>query len=150
MCKEAQIGRPKPVNPLKLFLVEDSAVIRASLIATLEELAPVRIVDTAEDEHHAVEWMRDPKHEFDLAIVDIQLHSGTGFGVIRAASSLDRRHKTVVLTNYATPSVRLKCLSLGADRVFDKSNDIDSLLEYCNALASGHSSATMPLPLSPS
>ena len=115
-------------------------MIRASLIATLEELAPVRIVDTAEDEQHAVSWMSDPEHEFDLAIVDIQLRNGTGFGVIQAANGLLQRHKLVVLTNYATPSMRLKCLSLGADRVFDKSNEIDALLAYCNALAAGETS----------
>lgn len=128
------------MNPLKIYLVEDSAVIRASLIATLEELAPVHIVDTAEDEQHAIEWMRDPTHEFDLVIVDIQLHSGTGLGVISAANGLLQRHKLVVLTNYATPSMRLKCLNLGADRVFDKSNEIDALLAYCNALAAGEAS----------
>ncbi len=135
--------KPLAVNPLKIFLVEDSAVIRASLIATLEELAPVQIVDTAEDEQHAVEWMRDPAHEFDLAIVDIQLRSGTGIGVIQAASSLSPLHRLVVLTNYATPSMRIKCLSLGADKVFDKSNEIDALLAYCNTLASSESSGKL-------
>ncbi len=129
--------RYKAVDLIEVYLVEDSAVIRASLIATLEELAPVHIVDTAEDEQHAVEWMRDPTHSFDLVIVDIQLRSGSGLGVISAANGLMQRHKLVVLTNYATPTMRSKCLSLGADRVFDKSNEIDALLSYCNALAAG-------------
>ena len=124
------------MNPLKIFLVEDSAVIRASLIATLEELAPVRIVETAEDESSAIEWMRNASNHFDLAIVDIQLRSGTGLGVISAAHQLTSPCKVVVLTNYATASMRVKCLNLGADQVFDKSNVIDSLLDYCNALAS--------------
>ena len=128
------------MTPLKIYLVEDSVVIRASLIATLEELAPVHIVDTAEDEDAAVQWMRDPAHHFDLAIVDIQLRGGTGLGVISAANGLMQRHKLVVLTNYATPDMRRKCLSLGADRVFDKSNEIDSLLAYCSALATGEAS----------
>lgn len=130
----------RAVTPLKIYLVEDSVVIRASLIATLEELAPVHIVDTAEDEDAAVQWMRDPAHHFDLAIVDIQLRGGTGLGVISAANGLMQRHKLVVLTNYATPDMRRKCLSLGADRVFDKSNEIDSLLAYCSALATGEAS----------
>ena len=128
------------MNPLKIYLVEDSAVIRASLIATLEDLAPVQIVETAEDESHAVAWMQEPAHHFDLVIVDIQLHSGTGFGVIRAANDVAQRHKLVVLTNYATPDIRRKCLSLGADRVFDKSHEIDALISYCNALATGQPS----------
>ena len=126
--------------PLKIYLVEDSAVIRASLIATLEELAPVQIVDTAEDEGDAVRWMLDPANHFDLAIVDIQLRGGSGLGVISAANGLKPRHKLVVLTNYATPDMRRKCMGLGADRVFDKSNEIDALLAYCNALAEGEMS----------
>ena len=46
----------------------------------------------------------------------------------------------VVLSNYATPDVRRKCLELGADRVFDKSNEIDALIAYCGALAAGDTS----------
>ena len=51
--------------------------------------------------------------------------------------------KVVVLSNYATPDMRRKCLELGADRVFDKSNEIDALILYCCRLAdgsTGHSS----------
>ena len=39
------------------FLVEDSAIIRQNLIATLEEMLPVDVVGTAEDEQTAVQWM---------------------------------------------------------------------------------------------
>ncbi len=34
-------------------------------------------------------------------------------------------------------SGRWKCLELGADRVFDKSNEIDALIQYCTRLAAG-------------
>ena len=43
--------------PLKTYIVEDSPVIRDSLIATLEELVSVNVVGTAEDEAGAVRWM---------------------------------------------------------------------------------------------
>jgi hypothetical protein len=43
----------------------------------------------------------------------------------------------VVLSNYATPDMRRKCLDLGASRVFDKSNEIDALILYCARLAEG-------------
>jgi hypothetical protein len=33
--------------------------------------------------------------------------------------------------------MRRKCLELGADKVFDKSNEIDALITYCQRLASG-------------
>ncbi|XVJ70726.1 MAG: response regulator [Rhizobacter sp.] len=122
---------------LKTFIVEDSPLIRENLIATLEELGPVLVVGTAEDETTAVLWLSQETNQFDLVIVDIFLKKGTGLGVISAANALDQKHKLVVLTNYATADMRAKCLSLGADKVFDKSNDIDALLLYCSRLVSG-------------
>ena len=126
-----------PMPPLKTYIVEDSPVIRENLIATLEELGPVQVVGMAEDEATAVQWLTRPSNHFDLVIVDIFLKSGSGLGVLRAANTLTKRQKVVVLSNYATPDMRRKCLELGADRVFDKSNEIDALVLYCDRLASG-------------
>ena len=72
---------------------------------------------------------------FDLLIIDIFLKGGSGLGVLRRASGLQMGAKRVVLSNYATPDMRLKCLELGADKVFDKSDEIDALIQYCARLA---------------
>ena len=128
----------KPVMPvLKAFIVEDSPVIRENLIAALEELAPVQVVGTAEDEPGAVGWLAAAAHHCDLVIIDIFLKRGSGMGVLRAATDLRRPMSLVVLSNYATPDMRRKCLELGASRVFDKSNEIDALILYCARLADG-------------
>ena len=127
--------------PIKTYIVEDSQVIRDSLIATLEELVPVSVVGTAEDEGSAVAWLTRAGNEADLVIVDIFLKSGSGMGVLRTLQLLRKGRKVVVLSNYATQDVRRKCLELGADRVFDKSNEIDALIAYCGALASGDTTA---------
>jgi CheY-like chemotaxis protein len=125
------------MSRLKTYIVEDSPVIRENLIATLEELVPLEVVGTAEDETTASQWLARSGNLYDLVIVDIFLKGGSGLGVLRAATSLKQRHKLVVLSNYATPDMRRKCLQLGADRVFDKSNEIDGLIAYCERLASG-------------
>ena len=125
------------MRPLRTYIVEDSQVIRENLIATLEELVPVEVVGTAEDEFTAVQWLTRPSNHFDLVIVDIFLKGGSGLGVLRGAAGLAQPYKMVVLSNYATPDMRRKCLELGADKVFDKSNEIDALILYCNRLASG-------------
>ena len=122
---------------LKAFIVEDSPVIRENLIAALEELAPVKVVGTAEDEPAAVNWLGSGGHDCDLVIIDIFLKRGSGLGVLRAASDLRRPMSLVVLSNYATADMRRKCLDLGASRVFDKSNEIDALILYCARLAGG-------------
>lgn len=129
------------MKPLKTYVVEDSAVIRESLIAALEELGPVEVVGTAEDEACAVQWLTSQDNQFDLVIVDIFLKGGSGLGVLRAANALAPRRNMVVLSNYATPDMRRKCLDLGADRVFDKSNEIEALIQYCTRLANGDTGA---------
>lgn len=122
---------------LKVLLIEDSQVIRQNLTEFLEELAPIRVVHAVDDESSAVAWLRDGSNECDLAVVDIFLRRGTGLGVLKVASSLNRRLCLLVLSNSATPDMRRKCLQLGAHAVFDKSNEIDELLLYCARLANG-------------
>jgi DNA-binding NarL/FixJ family response regulator len=123
------------MTPLKAFIVEDSPVIRENLVAALEEMAPIEVVGTAEDESSARRWLGD--NSCDLAVIDIFLKSGSGLGVLKAVTASAKPLKLVVLSNYATPDMRRKCLELGADRVFDKSNEIDALILYCCRLADG-------------
>jgi DNA-binding NarL/FixJ family response regulator len=120
--------------PLKAFIVEDSPVIRENLIATLEEMVSLQVVGTAEDEAHAVAWLNDHNNACDLVIVDIFIKRGSGLGVLEKTHQAQPTRKQVVLSNYATPDMRRRCLELGADQVFDKSNEIDNLIDYCVAL----------------
>jgi DNA-binding NarL/FixJ family response regulator len=136
------------MHPLKTYIVEDSPVIRENLIATLEELGPVEVVGTAEDEATAVRWLSAADQAFDLVIVDIFLRVGSGLGVLRAAQALERSRKVVVLTNFATSDMRRKCLELGADRVFDKSHEIEALILYCSRLATREPGDSGPISLS--
>ena len=129
------------MTALKAFIVEDSPVIRENLVAALEEMAPIRVVGTADDEASAVGWLAGADNSADLIVVDIFLKSGSGLGVLKAAAAMPGGLKLVVLSNYATPDMRRKCLELGADRVFDKSNEIDALILYCCRLADGGSTS---------
>jgi len=120
---------------LNIFVVEDSETIRNSLVAALEEWVPVRVVGFAESAPQAIQQLLDPKATCDLAIVDVMLREGTGVDVLSALRKANSPVRRVVLTNYATPLVRDHCLALGADRVFDKSSEVEALLDYCGALA---------------
>lgn len=123
------------MHPLRTYLVEDSPVIREHLIATLQEMLPLEVVGSAEDESDALHWLADAGHRADLVIIDIFLKGGSGLGVLRALQAMPPRRALVVLSNYATAEMRCKCLELGADRVFDKSHEIDALIRYCASLA---------------
>jgi two-component system OmpR family response regulator len=69
--------------------------------------------------------------DWDLAIVDLFLKQGSGLGVLAACRDRPPRQKVVVLSNYATADIRQRCTQLGVDAVFDKSNEIDALVDYC-------------------
>ena len=116
---------------LKTYIVEDNATIRENLIGTLEELACVESVGMAETEEDGKAWLiKNPAH-WDLAIVDLFLRHGSGLGVLAACRARQPHQRVVVLSNYATPDVRVRCAQLGVDAVFDKSNEIEALVDYC-------------------
>ncbi len=142
-----QDGRSFPrMDPLRTYIVEDSAVIRDNLIATLQELTAVEVVGFAADEYAATAWLSDPDNDARLVIVDIFLKHGSGLGVLQSAARGARQRKWVVFSNYATPAMRSKCLALGADRLFDKSTEIDALINYCNRMADGKDTLPGALP----
>ncbi len=132
------------MSPLKTYLIEDSPLIRESLIAMLEDLAEVEVVGTAQDEGSAVQWLTNPANHADLVIVDVFLKTGSGLGVLRSTGEATKYASKVVLTNYATEDMKLKCRALGADEVFDKSNDIDALIAYCSRLNHSEPNITWP------
>ena len=116
---------------LKTYIVEDNATIRENLIGTLEELACVESVGIAETEEDGKAWLIKNTAQWDLAIVDLFLRQGSGLGVLAACRARQPHQRVVVLSNYATPDVRVRCAQLGVDAVFDKSNEIDALVDYC-------------------
>jgi two-component system OmpR family response regulator len=119
---------------LRTFVVEDNATIRENLIGTLEELASVVSLGWSETEKDARRWLGQHRAAWDLAIVDLFLKQGSGLGVLEACQDRSRAQRVVVLSNYATADMRKRCAQLGADAVFDKSNEIDALVDYCLAL----------------
>jgi len=116
---------------LRTYIVEDNATIRENLVGTLEELASVEALGWAETEDDAKSWLAGNAGQWDLTIVDLFLKQGSGLGVLEACMHRQPHQRVVVLSNYATPDMRKRCTQLGADAVFDKSNEIDALVEYC-------------------
>ena len=116
---------------LKTYIVEDNPTIRENLIGTLEELACVTAVGTSETENEGKAWLNANSQDWDLAIVDLFLKQGSGLGVLAACKDRTSNQKVVVLSNYATADIRQRCAQLGVDVVFDKSNEIDALVDYC-------------------
>jgi DNA-binding NarL/FixJ family response regulator len=115
---------------LRAFIVDDSSMVRDNLIETLKELADVEPVGMAETEHDAKRWLAG-NSGWDVAIVDLFLREGSGLNVVEAARKRNPGQQVIVLSNHSSRDVRWRCAQLGADAVFDKSNEIEALVEYC-------------------
>jgi two-component system, OmpR family, response regulator len=121
----------KQAMTFRAYIVEDSPTIRENLIETLQELAMVEPVGTAETEHEGKQWLAQNDEYWDLAIVDLFLKEGSGLNILEACRARRPTQKMIVLSNHATNDVRWRCAQLGADAVFDKSTEIDALVDYC-------------------
>lgn len=115
----------------KTYLVEDNPVIRENLVGFLEDVADATVVAHAAGEKEAVAWLDGHRDDWDMAIVDLFLEQGNGLGVLDAVRRRAAHQKVVVLSNYATPDMRARSKALGADAFFDKSAEIELLLDYC-------------------
>jgi two-component system, OmpR family, response regulator len=115
----------------RAYIVEDSPTIRENLIETLQELALIEAVGTAETENEGKKWLAQNDEYWDLAIIDLFLKEGNGLNILEALRVRRPTQKMVVLSNHATTDVRWRCAQLGADAVFDKSTEIDALVDYC-------------------
>lgn len=131
------MNTPPPLEDHKIrcFIVEDSAMILHDLTDTLEQLLPLTVIGSAADESSAANWLSSSQIACDLMIVDVFLRQGSGLKVLALAASRAPLVRKVILTNYATDDIRRKSLALGADRVFDKSSELEDLFAYCANLA---------------
>jgi two-component system, OmpR family, response regulator len=119
---------------LRAYVVEDNATIRENLAGTLEELTCVRVAGGSAGEDEAGRWLADPDHAWDIVIVDLFLKNGSGIGLLQRIHRRVPQQRVVVFSNYVNASVRKRCAQLGVDAVFDKSTEIDALVDYCARL----------------
>lgn len=116
---------------LPIFLVEDDPVLRESIGEAINSICDAQVVGTAETEAQAVAWLNDHHGTWRLAVLDLFLKTGTGFGVLEQLTPRTAREQVIVLTNSATKENRNRCLGLGALAVYDKTSEFEEFLDHC-------------------
>jgi two-component system OmpR family response regulator len=132
------------LDPLRVFLVEDSVVIRERLTETISSIEHVEVVGHAETEADAIAALQAAA--CDAVVLDLQLREGHGFNVLKALRSPSARRRIIVLvlSNYATPQYRGRSMEIGADYFFDKSREYDRLCEVLEELVARRTPDTGP------
>lgn len=122
--------------PLRVVLIEDSAVLRDLLSAMLAGISTLQIVGAADNEAAALVVLARTRPE--LVIVDLELKSGTGLGLLAAIQAAPERFgspRAVVFSNHSHAVVRARCRELGAYAFFDKSFQMDELMNFLEGAA---------------
>lgn len=118
--------------PLRVFLVEDSALLRDRIVQAVSMPGRIEVVGHADTEKTAIDGIN--RCLPDAVIVDIQLREGSGLSVLSSVTQMIwiRLPVLIVLTNHALPEYAKACRALGADYFFDKSTEfehVDSVLQ---------------------
>lgn len=114
---------------LRVLLIEDSQLIRRSLVEAIDASGELRVTAWADTADEAIRLLSSD--EFDAVIVDLQLKSGTGVDVLAYLQQTGLVHAcfSAVLTNHALPAYRARCLQYGVRHFFDKSLEFDRVLD---------------------
>ncbi|AEG94415.1 Candidate response regulator, CheY [Ramlibacter tataouinensis TTB310] len=113
------------------YVVEDNSTIRENLVGTLEELTCVKVVGATATEDEGWSWLEQNAGRWDLLIVDLFLKRGSGIRLVERVGQRHPGQKIIIFSNYVNAAVRKRCAQLGVDAVFDKSTEIDALVDYC-------------------
>lgn len=111
---------------MKVFLVDDSVVIRQRLKRMLADVREIQVIGEAEGVLEATNAIAQQKP--DAVLLDIHLFDGNGIDVLRHLKKDQPSPAVIILTDYSYPQYRAKCMEVGADFFFVKSTEFDQVV----------------------
>jgi DNA-binding NarL/FixJ family response regulator len=110
---------------MKIVIADDSSLLRDRIKSLLSSMKNVFVVGEADNGVEALQLIREK--EPDLVILDIRMPEMNGIDVLRNIRELKMNTKVCILTNYAYPIYRRRCLEAGADYFLRKTEDFDDI-----------------------
>jgi DNA-binding NarL/FixJ family response regulator len=122
---------------MKVFLVDDSAIVLEKLAAMISGIDGVEIAGQALNARDAIQSIVKLKPA--VVILDIRLNGGgNGMDVLKRIKKEIPPPIIIMLTNYPYPQYREKCQALGADYFFDKVTEIEKIYDTFKQLMKGN------------
>lgn len=118
---------------MKVFIADDSAIIRERLVALLSGISNLEIVGHANNTRVAKKLIQELRPE--VLILDIQMPGGSGIELLRQLKQETPNLVVMMVTGSSFPQYRKRCLQAGADYFFDKATDFEQIREtLCNLI----------------
>ncbi len=118
---------------MKVFVVEESAVIRQRLKRLLAEVPQLQVVGEAGDAHVALAAILEQRP--DVVLLDIQIFNGKGIDVLQRLKQERVAPAVIILTDYPYPEYRQLCLAAGADFFLDRSTEFEQIVPALRQLS---------------
>jgi DNA-binding NarL/FixJ family response regulator len=120
----------------RIFLVEDHASFRQALAFMFEREGEFAVAGQAGSLAESRAFLRKAPDSFDVAVVDLALPDGDGFGLIAELSSRPDV-MTLVLSASLEPTRFARAVEAGASGVLHKSAPIGEIVDAVRRLRSG-------------
>lgn len=112
---------------MNLYIVEDSIHLRELLARLISRGDGVQVVGGAGTAREAIDGIGRLKP--DVVLLDLRLEQGNGLDVLKQIKMRGQDPIVMAFTNYAYPQYRERFLANGADYFFDKSAELDLMLQ---------------------
>ena len=112
---------------MKVLITDDSGLVRDRLVALISEIEGVELVSQASNAAEALMAVRHSRP--DVVILDIRMPGISGIQLLKTIRAITLEPVIIMLTAYANPQYRSKCMRLGADYFLDKDMEFDRVAE---------------------
>jgi DNA-binding NarL/FixJ family response regulator len=110
---------------MKILVADDSSLFRDRIKSLLQYINNNSVVYEADNGADALQIIR--KKQPDLAILDIRMPELSGIEVLKKIRKLKMKVKICILTNYAYPIYKRRCIEAGADYFLRKTEDFEEI-----------------------
>lgn len=111
---------------MKIFIVDDSEILRRSLKSMLNDIPGIDISGEAESVQEGVQGILSTRP--DAVVLDIRLADGSGLDVLKSVRTHNSSTVFIIFTNYPAPQYRELFLKEGAAYFFEKAAEEEMLM----------------------
>ena len=117
---------------MKVFIADDSTIVRERLITILSDIEEIDVVGQASKGDEAIELIE--KLNPDVLVLDIRMPGVNGIETLQKIRETNLDIVVIMLTNYPYPQYKKKCLESGANYFLDKSNEFEKIPEILDQI----------------
>jgi len=120
---------------MRVLIADDSALVRKSLTAMVSRIPGIEVCGQAEDGYQALDLVN--KLNPEVVILDIRMPLLNGINVLEKIKREKANICVIMVTYFPLPVYKKRCIELGANYFFDKSEDFKKIPDALKLIMKG-------------